>query len=405
MNEIVAAFDRELSARELLAGLPTQPLAQALAALLGGGFRLVADDGDLLLGARAPSPASVKEPIVIELEPAAYLECEPACEALLAPAARLLTLVLQTMRRHYMASRLHMETVAADYEVLKQKNAALEQSEKRYKALAQDLDRRVQEQVNLIESQQRQLYDAEKLASIGQLAAGVAHEINNPLSFIRSNLVSALGYLSEFADVGKWTRQHETTSLARLWQERDFDFLLQDFAALLHESIEGADRVSRIVTDLKGFSNVDRPEEEVVQLNDNLRSAANLVRAQLRQGIDLELELGDLPPLLCLPSHLNQVFLNLLVNAKQAIEPPGTIRIESEVADRAVRVRVSDTGCGIPPENLSRIFDPFFTTHDVGQGTGLGLTVAHDIVRAHGGRIEVTSRPGQGSIFTIYLPL
>ena len=159
------------------------------------------------------------------------------------------------------------------------------------------------------------------------------------------------------------------------------------------------------MSDLKEFSNVDQIEDEMVNLNDNIRSACNVAAHQINDHADLELMLGELPPLRCKPGHLSQVFLNLLLNAAQAMSKRGKIRILSHVEKDRIVILFSDTGCGIPPEVMPRIFDPFFTTHDVGSGTGLGLTVSRDIIIAHGGNIEVSSEPNVGTTFTIHLPI
>ena len=320
-------------------------------------------------------------------------------------AANMLELFMQSGARYFMASEMHIEVVKADYEELQRRHAALMESEARYKALAENLEMRVKEQVNTIESARRQLYQAEKLASVGQLAAGVAHEINNPIGFIRSNLGTAQSYVQKFQSVAGQVKSSGNAALATAWQTADLDFVLADFPSLLQESVDGADRVARIVSDLKGFSSIDQPEEEIVDLNDCIRSACNVATNQINSRADLKLALGELPPLRCKAGHLSQVFLNLLLNAAQAMKERGEIRIQSGIENGQIVIRFSDTGCGIPPEVLPRIFDPFFTTQDVGSGSGLGLTVSRDIITAHGGNIEVESEVGTGTTFTIYLPV
>lgn len=312
---------------------------------------------------------------------------------------------MQSGARYFMASEMHIEVVKEDFAELQRKHAALQESEARYKSLAEHLDERVKVQVGTIESTQRQLYQAEKMASVGQLAAGVAHEINNPIGFIRSNLSTALGYVRKITGMAELIKTQGSTQLAAAWKAADLDFVLEDFASLLNESISGADRVTRIVADLKGFSNVDQAEEETVNLNDNIRSVCNVAASQINKQADLKLTLGELPALRCHAGHLNQVFLNLLLNAAQAMKTRGEIHIQSGVVNKQICISFSDTGSGIPADVLPRIFDPFFTTHEVGSGTGLGLTVCRDIITALGGRIEVESAPGTGTKFTIYLPV
>lgn len=391
-------FDRELDIQELLSGVSLERLGGILKVLLGGDFRLVGADGRGLLGSAEPFAQPRRAEIHHDLELLGQLESASADESRLSAAAAMIELMLRLSARYHMAADLHIETVQEDY-------ASLKESEARYKALSEELEVRVKEQVKIIEATQRQLYQAEKLASIGQLAAGVAHEINNPIGFIRGNLGTAQQYVRDLSRLAALMKTGDIAQFQSAWQEADMGFLLEDFTALLGESMEGADRVTKIVSDLKGFSNVDQAEEEVVDLNDNLRFACNVLAGQIKDKAELVLELGVLPKTLCLPGHLNQVFLNLLLNAAQAITDRGRIEVRSEMAGNEIRIRIHDNGCGIPEGSLGRIFDPFFTTRPVGSGTGLGLAVCHDIVQAHGGRIEVESEVGVGTTFTVYLPV
>ena len=399
-------YDSALSLRELLSGISPARLSAALAILLGGQVRVVSADSAWVMGDTPPLAENARRlPLVHDLETTGYLEIVAADEARARAAANLLELLMQSGARYFMVSEMHVEVVKADYEELQRRHVALMASEARYRALAENLEERVREQVDTIESARRQLYQAEKLASVGQLAAGVAHEINNPIGFIRSNLSTAQSYIQKFRSVAEQVKSSGNAALTGAWQAANMDFVLEDFPSLLHESMDGVDRVARIVTDLKGFSNVDQAEEEIVDLNDCIRSACNVAAHQVNSRADLKLTLGELPPLRCKAGHLSQVFLNLLLNAVQAMEKRGEIRIRSGVENGRIVIRFSDTGCGIPPEILPRIFDPFFTTQDVGSGTGLGLTVSRDIITAHSGDIEVDSKLNVGTTFTIHLPL
>lgn len=404
-DKLNKGYDSTLCLRELLSGISPDRLSAALSLLLGVPVRVVSADGAWVMGNAPPLAENAKRlPLVHDLETAGYLETV-ADEARARAAANLLELFMQSGARYFMASEMHIEVVKADYEELQRRHAALMESEARYRVLAENLEERVREQISTIESARRQLYQAEKLASVGQLAAGVAHEINNPIGFIRSNLGTAQTYLQKFQSVAGQVKSSGNAALLNAWQDADLDFVLEDFPSLLQESMDGADRVARIVTDLKGFSNVDHAAEEIVDLNDCIRSACNVATSRINSRADLKLALGELPPLRCMAGHLSQVFLNLLLNAAQAMKERGEIRIRSGIENGRIVIRFSDTGCGIPPEVLPRIFDPFFTTQDVGSGTGLGLTVSRDIVVAHGGSIEVDSKVGAGTTFTVYLPL
>ena len=399
-------YDSALSLRELLSGVVPDKLSAALTVLLGASARVVSGDGDWVMGNTPPLSGNARRvPLNHDLEAVGYLETAAKDEARVRAVTVILESFMRSGARYFMASEMHIEVVKPDYEELQRRHAALAESEARYKALAENLEERVEEQVNTIESAQRQLYQAEKLASVGQLAAGVAHEINNPIGFIRSNLVTAQSYVKKFQSVAGQVKSSGNAALVDAWQAADLDFALEDFPSLLQESVDGADRVTRIVSDLKNFSNVDRAEEEIADLNESIRSACNVAANQINSRADLKLTLGELPPLRCNAGHLSQVFLNLLLNAAKAMKQRGEIHVQSGVEHGQIVMRFSDTGCGIPPEVLPRIFDPFFTTSDVGSGTGLGLTVSRDIITAHGGSIEVDSQVGTGTIFTIHLPL
>ena len=264
---------------------------------------------------------------------------------------------------------------------------------------------------------QDKLVQSEKLASIGQLAAGVAHEINNPIGFIFSNFGTLEKYLAQLFDMLKAYEEAEpvlagspaAARLLRLREEIELDYLKDDIPALMAESKDGIQRVRKIVQDLKDFSRVDaRQEWEWVSLHTGIDSTLNIVNNEIKYKADVVKQYGELPEVECLPSELNQVFMNLLVNAAHAISAERgliTIRSSTDEARGTVSIEVADNGCGIPKENLGRIFDPFFTTKPVGKGTGLGLSLSYGIVKKHGGRIEVNSEPGRGTAFRVSVPV
>ncbi len=266
---------------------------------------------------------------------------------------------------------------------------------------------------------------AEKMASIGQLAAGVAHEINNPVGFVSSNLKSLTDYqkdlreiisaygqlmvrLSSLKDSGLDLPAIEALAaqLRKKASDLDVDFILEDIPSLIEESREGLDRIKKIVMDLKDFSHPGEDVPKISDLNLNLDSTLNIVWNELKYKATIHKEYSaDLPQIRCYPQQLNQVFMNILVNAAQAIEKQGEIRIVTRETTGYAEIVISDTGQGIPKENLSKIFDPFFTSKEVGKGTGLGLNVAYNIIKKHQGTIDVQSEVGKGTTFTVRIPV
>jgi len=268
-----------------------------------------------------------------------------------------------------------------------------------------------QELIKKLEEAQSQLLQSEKMASMGQLAAGVAHEINNPVGFVNSNLGTLQRYVNNLLRVLDAYEKTESSlaenvlqDLRELKKEIDTTYLREDISDLLTESLDGLQRVKRIVQDLKDFSHVDRAEMEWADLEKGLDSTLNVVWNELKYKAKITKEYGHPPSILCLPSQLNQVFMNLLVNAAHAIQTMGEITIRTGFDPQQVWVEIEDTGNGIPAENLARIFEPFFTTKPVGKGTGLGLSLSYGIVKKHHGRIEVTSEVGKGTKFTVTIP-
>jgi hemerythrin-like metal-binding protein len=264
-----------------------------------------------------------------------------------------------------------------------------------------------------VEDAQNQLLQSEKMAAIGQLAAGVAHEINNPIGFVNSNLGTLRGYTEQLIGVINAYENLQTKvkdvpldEVMAVRKEADLDFLREDVVVLLKESQEGLARVKKIVQDLKDFSHVDEAELQDADLNEGMESTLNVVWSELKYKAEVVRQYGQLPPVRCVPAQINQVLMNLLVNAAQAIENRGTITVRSGVAGSEAWIEVEDTGKGMTPETQKRIFEPFYTTKPVGSGTGLGLSLSYDIVaKRHGGRFEVASEPNHGSRFRVYLPV
>lgn len=396
-------FDRERTLAELLPPSVCEKLESCLQEMLGTPLCVIALDDSIVIGADL-GIVSERCVITFDCEPLGYLVV-PTGTAHVGAAVMIIELMVQSSARYQMAASLHQQVIQEDYQQLTAKHHALRKSEARYKALADELERRVLEQVKTIETAQRQLYQAEKLASVGQLAAGLAHEINNPMGFMTSNINTAQGYLERLYLVAEGLRRDGSQTL---WEERwvaaDLDFVIADFRDMLRESLSGAERVTKIVADLQGFSRVDAPSMEIADVNEIIRRVCNVSEAHLRGRATLKLELATVPSIRCHAGQLGQVLLNMLLNAVQALEKLGEIQFSSMVHADMILIKIRDTGPGIHPDILPRIFDPFFTTKQVGQGTGLGLTVCNDIVKSHGGRIDVDTTLGQGTTFTIVLP-
>jgi len=262
---------------------------------------------------------------------------------------------------------------------------------------------------------QEHLVQSEKLASIGQLAAGVAHEINNPIGYIFSNFGMLEKYLKSLFDMLTLYEQAEhacsnpdlSNGLQNMREELEVDFLKQDIPELMKESKEGIVRVRKIVQDLKDFSHVEsRPEWQFSNLNQGIDSTLNVVNNEVKYRADIVKEYGDIPEVQCILSQINQVVMNLVVNAAHAMGAErGKIYIRTGCNDSTAWVEVEDTGTGIPKDVVPRIFDPFYTTKPVGKGTGLGLSLSYGIVQKHHGQIEVHTELGRGSTFRVTLPL
>jgi two-component system NtrC family sensor kinase len=254
-----------------------------------------------------------------------------------------------------------------------------------------------------LEEAHGQLLQSEKMASIGVLAAGVAHEINNPVGFVNSNLGTLKTYNEELIALLESCRAGTATEADFVAAE--FDYLKADSADLIRESRDGLERVRKIVADLKDFSRLDQAEWQEADLNAGIECTLNVVWNELKYKAEVLREYdAELPRVPCLPAQVNQVVMNLLINAAHAIDERGTITVRSGHDAQWAWIEVADTGHGMPPEVLKHIFDPFYTTKPVGKGTGLGLSISYDIVSKHGGHIDVTSKPGHGTTFRVCLP-
>ena len=402
---MVNDFERELTLQDLLRGIDSQRLLTALQALVNASVSIIDQHGVCLVGEPVATPVTPSVPLFGELEEIGKIAADVQPQQLQA-AADVVTLLLRANARFLMASDLHIQTQQADFQELQHRHAALEKSEQRYKALTETLEQRVKQQVKTIESAQIKLYESEKMASVGRLAAGVAHEINNPIGFIRSNLSTAVSYLESLNKIGALVESGASAgALQTAWHAEDMSFMQQDMKDILVESIDGADRIAAIVKDLKGFSRINEAAEENADINQIIRQMCNVAAAELQNKAEVVLDLGEIPLLHCQPGELGQVLLSLLINAVDAMTCVGKIQFRTLIREGCICIEVKDNGCGMPESTLSHIFDPFFTTKEVGKGMGLGLTVCLNIIKAHGGTLEIKSKPNVGTLVSISLPL
>jgi two-component system NtrC family sensor kinase len=290
---------------------------------------------------------------------------------------------------------------ARQYKIdLERSNAELRQSKA-------ELEHRKSE----LERLQAQIVHTEKMASLGQLAAGVAHELNNPAGFIYGNMeilkdcTPGLERLLKFYETVSLSTE-ESAQVCVIKEEIDYEHTLEDLRSIIADCRHGAERIRDVVQNLRTFSRLDEAEFKKVDIHESLDSTLRLLSRYYTSGhIKLYREYGELPPVDCYAGQLNQVWMNLLVNAAQAVKDAGEVRIRTKYEGQKVVVKISDTGCGIPPEYLKRIFDPFFTTKPVGEGTGLGLSVTYSIIERHKGAVRVESHLDKGTTFTVSIPV
>ncbi len=275
----------------------------------------------------------------------------------------------------------------------------LRESNQNLEILVKNLQSDLEETNRHLKEARAQLIQSEKMASLGQLVAGIAHEINTPIGAINSmhdTLFKTLDRMKEFI-------QQELPEDCRQIPKLEAAFKLIDDSNSVIKS--GAERVINIVTRLKSFARLDEADLKTVDIHEGIEDTLVLIHHELKHNITIVKNYGDIPPISCFPSQLNQVFLNLLVNSKQAIKDKGIITITTCVKNKKVHIKFSDDGAGIPKESVSRIFDPGYTTKGIGVGTGLGLSISYNIIQNHRGEIKVTSELGNGTEFLIVLPM
>lgn len=271
------------------------------------------------------------------------------------------------------------------------------------------------DELNVVVRQQRDmLVQSEKLAAMGQLAAGVAHEINNPLSYVKSNIQALSNYIASMGAVcermqtyvvmGDDATEDDRNELLTLLKEEDITFVIEDAANIVHECLDGIDRIRTIILGMKGFSRRDDDSPMAAEINELVKAALLMAHNEIKHHCEVVTEFADLADITCYPQQIEQVILNLVINAASAIEDQGIIRVTTAPDGDGVSISVSDNGTGIPKDRLKTIFEPFYTTKEAGKGTGLGLHIAGSIVERHGGRIDVESTVDEGTTFRVVLP-
>ena len=306
--------------------------------------------------------------------------------------------------KRMLTTEIHTRVVNQSYDELRESHRQLMESEKKYRDLAENLELRVQERTGELKRAYARLLQQEKMASVGQLAAGVAHEINNPNGYVLSNLNTLRKYVARMTSMLEYYRGLHEAAGSEKWRELKLDVVLGDVDELLDQSVSGAQKVKQIVSAFKGFSHVDDMGVSAVDINHEIDRTLGVLSGEMPRDTRIIKEFGVLPAFEGNGALLCQVFLNLFRNAFQARSEGLQLIITTEYEDDTLRIRFSDNGPGVPDEIHGRIFEPFFTTRDVGHGTGLGLTIAYDIVNGYGGTIEVENSKKGGAVFLIQLP-
>jgi signal transduction histidine kinase len=423
-GRIVYCIGEERSLRDVLPASEAAPLLAAASRAGLRGVRVVGPDGKAFWGdgenVPPPREGDPRRPILLEGEAAGSVVLPAGADggetrdALLALLADTLTSMAHNNLKRMLTTETHTEVVNRSYEELLETNRNLSASERRYRELAGTLEIKVLERTEELSRAMARLVQQEKMASVGQLAAGVAHEINNPLAFVTSNLQTLKKYTERFLDIiARYHRVFEQGGVAQ--QDRDdlrkhreslrVDAISADAGDLLRQTLEGTERVRKIVADLKGFSHIDEDGEAPADLNREIDRTLSVMTREIPADARIAREFSPLPVIACRPGAFNQLFLGLLRNAFQARQEGLRLTIRTGVAGDRVRIAFADNGPGVPADLRTRIFEPFFTTRDVGKGKGLGLAVAYDIAAAHGGTIEVEDTPGGGATFVLQLPI
>lgn len=368
----------------------------------------------LVLEHAAQDPKYQKDPYLQQIRPAAVL-CFP-----IEYKSQLLGVIYlenQDVPGTFTPERVEVLNILSSQMAISIENARLyEHLDEKVRGRTQQLNQKNQElakTLNKLQSAQQKLVQSEKMASLGQLTAGIAHEINNPINFVSGNinpLIRDIGEVRELLHMineldAAEDREKAIEAIKAYRDEIDADFLFEEIEMLLDGIRDGAKRTKEIVAGLRYFSRLDAEEFLLADLGECLDSTLTLLNNKIKNRIEIIRDYGDIPKVKCLPGKLNQVFMNILNNAIQAIPQKGSIRLETRIQGKYAEISIQDSGVGMPPDVQQRIFEPFYTTKDVGEGTGLGLSISFGIIEQHDGTIEVNSTPGEGSKFIIRIPI
>jgi len=401
-----------------------EPLLRSLV-LAGPLYASILDEDNLPLcqqGNDAPLYAvrEIRYSLLVEGEPKGTLvvafdanQADPSDALALLARDAVQSIITNNLKR-MLTTEIHTSVVNDSYEELVNTNKCLTESERCYRELALSLEQKVEERTAELQKAYTRMLQQEKLAAVGSLAAGMAHEINNPNGFVRCNLVTFSRYFQKAKDMlnlyqlliaNNIPLPQLQLEIENKRRELKLDFVFEDATKLLEQSIEGTDRINRIISNFRSFSHVDEDGETAVDLNEELKRTEAVLAPQIVGDTLILFDLQPLPLFGCHAGLISQAFLSIIQNALLSRPEGLELKIASRHVDGVIEIDISDNGCGIAPDKLLRVFDPFYSTRDVGSGTGMGLTVAREIIQDSGGTIQLFSQEGDGTSVLIRLPL